>query len=181
MIRLNLLPPKEKKELKWADLNQLVIILSVWLLFFLLLSSLFLIGSYSYLSNLLKKQGVLIEIRQDDPKIQHLLELENKVQQANRKIERIYLKQKELILWVPLLEEISELIPGKLYLKTFIYQPNTNQISLSGQANTRDDLIRFENSLKQSPYFTEIKSPLSNLLKQTNIDFSFTLKPVGID
>jgi len=175
MLELNLLPSQEKKEVELANLSRLVASLSVWFLVSLIIFALLLASTFFYLSILLRAQNRLIEIRQNDPKTQRLVEIEGKIQQANRRINQIYLKQNDLILWIPLLEEIANLTPGGVYLTNFSYQLAENQIYLRGWANTRDNLLSFQNLLEESPFFVEIEAPLSNLLKQNDIDFSFTL------
>ncbi len=175
MLELNLLPPQEKKEAELANLTRLVTSLSIWFLAFLIIFTLLLASTFFYLSILLRAQNRLIEIRQSDPKAQRLVEIEKKIKQANSRLSQIHLKQKDLILWVPLLEEMAELTPGRIYLTSFSYQLAENQIYLSGWANTRDNLLTFQDSLEESPFFVEVEAPLSNLLKKSDIDFNFTL------
>jgi len=175
MLKLNLLPPRERKEMEWANLSSLATSLSAWFFVFLIIFALLSASTYFYLSILLRAQTRLLEIRQNDPKIQRLVEIEKKIKQANVRLRQINLKQEQLVLWIPLLEEIAEIIPPEIYLNSFSYQLTDDQIYLSGWADTRDNLLAFQNSLEESSSFVEVEAPLSNLLKQTDIDFSFTL------
>ena len=51
-------------------------------------------------------------------------------------------------------------------------------IFLSGKASTRRNLLAFEKELRESGYFIEIASPLSNIIEETNAPFTIrgTLK-----
>jgi len=49
-------------------------------------------------------------------------------------------------------------------------------VEISGIAETREDLINFEKNLKNDSSFSNIDSPVSDLLKSINADFSVTLK-----
>ena len=52
-------------------------------------------------------------------------------------------------------------------------------ISMTGNAATRSDLLLFEQYLRDSSRFQDITSPLTNIIQETNINFTFkgTLKP----
>ena len=51
--------------------------------------------------------------------------------------------------------------------------------SVTGNAATRNDLLLFEQYLRDSSRFQDITSPLTNIIQETNINFTFkgTLKP----
>ena len=72
--------------------------------------------------------------------------------------------------------KIEQITPRGLYLINFSYQASNNKVSLTGWAENRDKLLRFEKLLKETPYFGEVEAPLSNLIKQTDINFSFIIK-----
>lgn len=175
MLKLNLLPPQEKKKIEWANLSRLVISLSIWFIIFLTVFNLFLVGDLFFFSTLLDSQKKLLTVRETDPNVRHLIEIEEKIGQSNQLAKRIGQKQKDLILWLPLLEEMSQITPNGVYLTAFSYQTAQNQISLTGWADQRENLLLFQDSLKESPSFAEVESPLTNLLKQRDINFNFTL------
>lgn len=176
MLRLNLLPPQDKKRIELANLNSLVVFLSFCFLSILVISALVLSSISFYLSDLLRDQDELIAERQNDLRIQQSVEIEEKIKQANQRVNQIYLKQKDLVLWTSLLEELAKITPTGVYLTGFSYQLTNSQINLSGWADQRDELLLFQNSLESNPHFAEIEAPLSNLFKQNDIDFSFTLR-----
>jgi hypothetical protein len=49
------------------------------------------------------------------------------------------------------------------------------QVFLFGTADTRDDLILFDEALKREDCFSEVKLPLSNLLSQKDVAFQFDI------
>lgn len=178
MIKLNLLPPQEKREVELIDFNYLITSLGFWFLFFLMIFSLLLVSTYFSLFIFLKTQSLLIETKQNDEEIQNLIEIEENIKQANEQINKVHLKQKELIIWTPILEELSQIVPRGIYMTGFYYQTNTDQISISGWADRRETLLSFQKSLEESPCFIEVQSPLANLIKQDNINFSFNFLPI---
>jgi len=177
MFKVNLLPPQEKKKLELAELSRLLIFSAVRLVIILAIFILVLVNTYFCLRILINTQNDLIEIRQSDERAQRQAEVEEKIQRLNQDARKIYLKQNDLVLWIPILEDLSKIIPSGIYLINFSYRTSAGQIDLNGWASNRDKLLAFENSLKESSYFKDLESPLTNLIKQTDINFSFTLKP----
>jgi len=178
MLKLNLLPSQDKKDLELAKISRLIASLAVWILIFLIIFILLLVSTYFSLSILLDEQKKLIEIRQSDPRTQDMLEIEEKIRQTNQIVKQVYLKQEEMILWTPLLEKMTKIVPSGIYLTNFSYRAVDNQITLNGWANWRENLLYFQESLEENSFFKEVEAPLSNLIKQRNIDFIFTIKPV---
>ncbi len=175
MLKINLLPPQEKKELEIANFNRLLFSLFAWILLSLVIFSLLLTSSYFYLSILLEEQGKLIEVRQQDRKIQRLAELEQGIEQTNQRLDKIVNLQGKLTLWSPILEQIAQITPSEVYLTNFVYQPSVNEINVNGWASARASLLLFQKNLEQSDSFASIDAPLANLIKQSNINFSFIL------
>lgn len=175
MIKLNLLSPAEKKDLRIIEFNRLIFSLTGWLLIILVIFSIFLASAFLSLSILLKEQTNLITIRENEPQMQNLLEIEEKIKRTNQVIKQIDSKQQQMVLWTPLLEGLTKIVPTGVCLTTLSYQSNSDQIILNGWADRRESLLHFQKSLEESSFFTEVETPLANLVKEKDIDFSFTL------
>ena len=52
---------------------------------------------------------------------------------------------------------------------------NQSSIAISGNALTRDNLVAFERSLEADPQFTKVVLPVSNLARDTDINFNITM------
>jgi len=177
MLKLNLLPPQEKEVLKWDRLNRLLVFHFVWLFVLLGIFVILLVNTLFYLYILVNSQEEMIKIKQSDEKIILLTKKEEEIIRRNKELEQISSKQEEFILWTPILEETSVITPQGIYLENFSYQNMSDQVRISGWANTRSRLVKFDTLLRTNPYFTEVESPLTNLIKQTDINFSFTFEP----
>lgn len=181
MLRINLLPSQEKKSLKLADLNKMVVSLMTRIAAILLIGMFLLVNTYFCLYIMLKDQTRLIDVRSNDAKIQALVDLEKVIKEDNRKLEQVLVKQDESILWTPILEELSKITAQGVYLTSLSYQKSLGYIHITGWANTRDGLLVFEEALEANPLFSEIEAPLSNLIKQNDITFTFSLRSTAID
>ncbi len=69
--------------------------------------------------------------------------------------------------------EITQLIPPGNTLYSLAIDKTTNNVELTGFSLRRDDLLKLQKNLENSKLFTEINSPLANLLKKENINFQF--------
>jgi len=177
MFKINLLPPQERKRLELTKFSFLLISFGIRLVIILIIFVIILITTYFSLLILVKSQDNSIEARQNDEKVQYQIEIEEKIKKVNQEANNIFIKQSEIIVWTPILEELSRINPNGLYLINFSYRSSSEQIDITGWAKDRDGLLKFEEMLKESSYFQEVESPLSNLIKQTDINFSFTVKP----
>ncbi|PIV10100.1 MAG: hypothetical protein COS49_02355 [Candidatus Portnoybacteria bacterium CG03_land_8_20_14_0_80_41_10] len=172
MFKLNLLPPAEKKELKLTELNNLILSLAGQILILLLIFNLFLGSTFFCLSILLKEQKNLIAVKESNPQMQDLLEIEEKIKQTNQIIKQVNLGQTKAILWTPVFEEITKIVSNDIYLTNFSYQSDSNLVTLNGWANQRENLLYLQKLLEENSFFKEVKVPLSNLIKEKNIDFN---------
>ncbi|MEA2113133.1 MAG: hypothetical protein U9P63_00525 [Patescibacteria group bacterium] len=178
MIKLNLLPLKEKQEAKLDSFIRWLAFLVVPVSVFLLIFILFLVSAFFSLLIMLKAQEKAIKIQEDNFKTQKLLEIEEKIAGINQIITQVHSKQNETISWTLILEEISEITLRDVYLVNLSYDKSKNIIRLNGWAEKRQHVLFMEKLLEKSPLFEHIDSPLSNLIKQDNVDFNFSFRPV---
>lgn len=174
MIKLNLLPSANKKKLELANLKRLTFSLMARIFIVLIVFTFILTSIFFYVSMLVRYQEQLIENKQEDAEMQQLLEMEEKISIANKKIIRV---NDKLIYWTEIMEELTKLVPSDIHLTGFHYESKRNEIHLSGWAPTRDKFLSFQEALEKNSLFDGVEVPLSNLLKQENINFDFILKP----
>lgn len=178
MIKLNLLPPAYKKNLELTGLRRIFLsliarIFAVLFIFLIILSSMFL-----YLSILVRYQEQLIKNEEQDARMKELLTMEETIAVANEKINRVFGNCNERVYWTGLMEKFVGLVPVNIYLTEFHYGAENNELRLSGWASNRNAFLSFQKALESSSLFGEINIPLANLLKQENVNFNFTLKPI---
>lgn len=82
-----------------------------------------------------------------------------------------------------LIRAVEEKTPQGITFKAF--QMNTakrgaDTLLVQGVAATREDLVRFKNTLKEVPLFEKVEIPIADLARDTSLPFSITitLKPM---
>ena len=93
----------------------------------------------------------------------------------NKKIKSIAKIQEEFIPWSKLFIVLSKKVPAGISLSKIDVNQDTKTLTVSGYSETRADFLAFKNSLENDPLFTNIESPVSNILKQTAIDFTLQI------
>ncbi|MFH1129386.1 MAG: hypothetical protein V1686_01465 [Patescibacteria group bacterium] len=175
MIKLNLLPPEQKKRLKLHFIEYNVIFLSFFIVFLLLIVVLFL-GGFLMFSNI--KSGLINqEIVFEQSRIiqtNTIKGIEKKVKELNSELldlEKISKNQSDFY------QILSSIIPELLF-KVNIYNleisAETRRITIIGFASAREDLLEIKQKLESSSRYREIDFPISNLTNPKNIDFRFS-------
>lgn len=75
---------------------------------------------------------------------------------------------------VDALLELNKLIPSGASLQVLSFDNVGRRVIMSGVAASRNDIVIFEDRLKQSALFEKLESLLSNFLESANANFSFT-------
>ena len=72
------------------------------------------------------------------------------------------------------LSRVSNITPASISLSALNVDAGSKKITLSGQAQTREDIVVMENKIKKSEYFENLDSPLTNYLQKNNPSFNFS-------
>lgn len=181
MPELNILPPTEKKDLslerfyRWLVFygNALIAIFLAFTALLFLIWFFILIQLKSYTANLEKTKTSF-----------HGQDIENQqksVDELNARLEKIAAIQNNHRFYSPLLIHLATIVPAGARLDAMIINEQ-NQVIISGYAPQRNHLLLLKETLGKSPFFEKINNPLSNLTKQTEINFSFrfNIKPTAL-
>lgn len=174
MLTLNLLPPKEKENLKLTKINRLIIFYS-GIIFVLLLIFIILISStLLFLTIQLKVIEKLVALEEKSPFSLATKNKEKEITLVNQKLKMIDKIQSDHQKYSIILEDLAKMIPPGAQLSSFSFDNQTKKASLLGYALERNSLLVLKESLEKFPKFTALESPISNLLKQKDINFRFS-------
>lgn len=173
---INLLPPEEKEILRQEKSWKLILILGILSLIFLISFALILFSIKIYLQSQLDFQKTLVKLEEERAKTFGIKNLQSEIAALNQNLSKLNSFYQRQISLTEILEKISKILPPEIYLNNFTYQRNTLQISLSGFAPSRENLLEFKKKLEEEKSFKEVYFPPQNWLKTTNIDFFLTFK-----
>lgn len=177
-IKLNLLPPQEKEAIAVDRAHRWIIfygsaILGILLIFIVLLGTIWL-----YLAIQLKTVSVNLNSSQAGLQGQDLKTQQDLIAQLNKDLVEMDVLQKNHKLYSKFLIALTELIPAGARLNGLDIN-DKEEVIMEGFAQRRDQVIFLKDSLEKSALFSNVESPLSNLVKQADINFyfKFNLRP----
>lgn len=175
---MNLLPLAEKQKLLDEKKLKQVMILSLVFFFFLICLTLILFSIQINLrSQLAFKQAILAQ-KEREFESSEAKGLEEEIIFFNRIFVDISSFNQEKFLVSDILAELSKTIPNGISLANFSFQKQGKEISLSGNALTREDLLALKKNLEENENFQEVYFPASNWINPVDINFlaKFTSK-----
>lgn len=162
MIEVNLLPKITKKNIEknaiYTELanNMIVIGLAVGLLTILLL-----VTNRWINFNVIKMQTAQFNTKDD-----------TEIRQINSELNQIEAMQKDYIKWSRVATDFWRLVPAGVRLSAVTIDKETSRLEISGIADKRDDFLHFKDNLERADLVEKVDSPITNILRQTDVDFS---------
>ena len=161
MIKINLLPTKRKPPRKVTELQKQLIIgvvilggVSAGMAFY------FISLNNTIEARTREKAAALAEIARQDNMLKEVKNVEEERKKVTDKIGVIEQLKKNQQGPVRLLDEVSRAIP--MTVDIISMTESSGNISVTGEAFTNDDVVKFVDRLKASPYFTDV------FLQETN-------------
>ncbi len=170
-IYLNLLPPLKKKGLQK----------SLFLAFFQTLSIVLFVVTVALVGTLLLVRNQMLAGYQDLKQRSAVASsgtaatIMADIKQTNLFLKDINGLQTQFIPWAEVTENITSLIPASARLESLEFDAAGN-VRLQGFAASREDALAMLKKFKETPYLTDVVSPLSNILQKENINFDFSMK-----
>ncbi len=175
MINLNLLPLQEKDELNREKTQRWIIFYGVNIIGLMLIFAALLAIIWFYISIQLKAANKDLTSIQTGFQGADLKTQQEKTTALNTTISKISLTQKSQKNYSNFLASLANLVPAGIRLDAISIDKDGNGI-LNGYAQKRDQVISFKDQLEKSSLFNSVENPLSNLVKQTDINFYFNFK-----
>ncbi len=188
----NLLPPIQKEELKNEKISKKVVLILFLIFLGLVILIAIILGLYFYANKKVNFVNNKILMAQEKLKTPQLQEIKSKIDVANQNLSKIAAIKREQVSASIVLEKLISTIPGKIFLKNFLFQNSFKdtedtetkavnriffaKIKISGIAQDREALLFFKKSLDQSNAFKEVYFEPISWIKPKNADFSVDFK-----
>ncbi len=155
MIKINLLPTKKKPPKKVIDLQQQLLLAFLVIVLVLIAMGYFWKRQKDQIESL-KKAKVAAEtrIREQDNVLKEVKNVEDERKKVAEKIEVIERLKRNQAGPVRLLDEVSKALPRGVNLTTLA--ESSNGVNIEGEAFSNDDVVRFVDHLKASPFLSDV-------------------------
>lgn len=176
MLNLNLLPPNEKRDFRYELHRRVVSFFGFWLFIYGVIFGVLALPAYFF------AVFQLVEVeRSRDAEIAALKAsgggvIEEKINAFNQRLRFLVKREEERQSVVPLIAGVFSEIPKGVDVSLFKLDIRRGEAILLGKAKTRDALLRFITALRADSMVGSVSSPVSNIIKEEDIDFSLNLK-----
>lgn len=176
MLNLNLLPPNEKRDFRYELYRRAVFFFGFWLFIYGVIFGVLALPAYFF------AVFQLAEVeRSRDAEIASLRaseggSIEDKIKAFNRRLQFLVKREEEGQSVVSLTAGVFSEIPEGVNVSLFKLDMRRREAVLLGKAKTRDALLRFITALRADSMVESVSSPVSNIIKGEDIDFSLNLR-----
>ncbi|MCA9361572.1 hypothetical protein KC845_03380 [Candidatus Kaiserbacteria bacterium] len=173
---INLIPPEAQKSIRREYRMRALSVWSIFIALGLVLSTVLLLPAYVLISG---QSDVYATAYNDaENQVEEFKEIEKKITESNQVAKEL----QALEVAVPISEYI-EVVKNSANTGILITSFNTNigdaksgdSISIAGEADNRQVLSEYKNSLEETGYFVRVELPLSSLASETDIKFTMQL------
>jgi len=174
MININIISPREKKNV--VSIKAYYIIKKIIFYLFSLLLIVATVLGFTYL--LLKNNKLSVEQQLEQEKLiaqeAKLSSTEEIIKELNSQLKTVEQIQGKYILWTNLIKDFSNSVPDGIELHTTLIDRITKQVKITGLAQNREILLSFQETMKEFTYFDNVVYPISNLIEKENINFEIS-------
>ncbi|KKS83253.1 MAG: hypothetical protein UV60_C0046G0002 [Parcubacteria group bacterium GW2011_GWA2_43_11] len=168
----NLLPKEQKKVLEQEYYVRLATVVALTLAGAVIIGCVALVPAYMQVAGEMRLSEETYELHQKD--VEDNNSLVEEVSQSLSMLTFLEEKYSQEKL-TTLLDEIFKERPSGITITGFSYKRYDSVLALQGIASTRDLVVPFARALEANQYFEKAPVPISNLAKNTNLDFSLSI------
>jgi type IV pilus assembly protein PilN len=169
MIRINLLPTKKRAPKKVIALQQQLLLGALVIVLVMIVMAYFWKRQSDRIAALQQeKTAAEARVREQDAVLKEVKNVEEERKKVAGKIEIIEALKKNQAGPVRLLDEISRALPAGVNISSL--GESSNNITLDGEAFTNDDIVRFVENLKASPFLAQVMLLETSQMKREGID-----------
>lgn len=189
MIKINLLSPLDKENLKWEKINNLL----GQSIFAVFVAEAFFVAVFFFCMEYLKMEEGIVNADLSAINVQEntreVAKMEAGLKQLSGKIDAIDSIQQNHLGWSSLVEDIADMIPEGVklesvssYKEAVVVDPKAKPvepveeryvIAIAGNAKTREGLLELEDNLKKSELFTGLEYDDANYVESKDINFHY--------
>lgn len=176
MLTLNLLPNHFRHEYIFEKKKRFTVFLCIVISLILIAFNALLFSTYLFLTIGEKAARDTIDAQQSTDVVKRLTEIEKEIRTANGKIGTLVNAQGVIVPIAPIVEKTAGLIGSGAYMESLSLDTKTGAVNMTGFAATREAVLAIAQRLSESDFVDpqSIRNPVKNILKEKDIDFTFS-------
>lgn len=171
---MNFLPEEDKRKIKKEYLRRLFVVIGIFSFFAISIGIILLLSFTIFLKDQehnLERQLAVSEERLLRGKIENTISL---AEEINTKISLLDSGQKNVGEKSAFIKIILGEKTNKIKINDFFF--DNGKILIQGLSENRQDFLSFIDSLRKKKEFKKVESPISNLIKERDIEFKLTIE-----
>ncbi len=176
----NLIPRERQKKTKKEFFRRFFVVFGIAISFLLCVQIIFSFVSYFFINSSVENIDDQLFSTKKLAEKKGLVFFEKETKGLNNLLKEFNKNEKKLVLASEKINNVLVNVPSSIKVKKMLFDgPNKNdsaRMLIIGTAQTRDVFVSFLDKLRKKEYFESIESPVSNLLKERNLDFSITIE-----
>ncbi len=176
MLTINLLPPKESKELKSEIKKRLINFLLGGVIFSIIVFLLTLFSTFLYLKIQISVLHDEVKLESGTDQAKKVIKSENDIKGLNDRLKNLNSVKLQVQPVGTFLDKFASLLPFGAHLNNISFNVASNQLVFDGFAETRQIVLDLIDKLKSAPFLKDVNSPLANLINEANINWTMTAK-----
>lgn len=168
MVTLNLLPPREKSEVRLLYILQFTKSCLSLLLFITIIGAVVISTAFFTLETDFYPMVSGTTLMQRDTK-----DFSQEVRRLNMELRAIKEIQEGGVEWSKVLIQFTETIPDDIQITSLVLNKTSLKVNIRGKAKTREDVLAFQDNLENFPLFSDVIGPVSNILYPKDVEFQF--------
>jgi len=177
---INLLPLKDKTEIKKEYLTRLAVVFSISVSLSVLAAIVLLLPSFFVINIQEKNYKKQISFLEQRLSLSDATGITPAIDDLNFKLNLLKDSQNDGQQISEIIEKIISKMPSGNKIEAFFYDKkgktaDNAKIKIKGFSDTREELLKFTKILEAEGEFLDVESSVSNLLKENNIDFNLII------
>jgi hypothetical protein len=169
---LNILPASQKIENRFYVMRTVIFRLGLLCGALIISGAIFLLPSYFLAS--FQRDEILAQVSYEEanPLRQHATDIDKSLTSSLNEIRTLRNALLTNRFISVMFSTLLSNTPSGIHISHVEFDADTLAFNFSGQAARRSDILDFQKYLKSIPYISDVVSPLSNITKESNIDFT---------
>ncbi len=177
-MAINLLPRDYQNELNGERVKRFIVVAGLAVFLIIAVNILLLSPLWFLFVAQEKELARELEALKHSQTFLDITDIESKIAGLDAEVENFLAQEKNLFKLTPVIGAILDHRPagigvsGLSYVSADKNKGQPSRISISGIARSREDLLNFFQAGEKDPIFKKVNSPISNLLKEADFDYS---------
>lgn len=175
MLKFNLLPPKEKTNIRFILWTRVARAIGFGLGSVLLVGLVFLMPTFFFIASQEGDLDRLIQVERQRMQRAGIADRLNQVKAINQLTTRVNAELTPSNSPFELTRDLLKIVPPDIAFTSFRYDPASSLVAINGFSPKRSTFLTFLHAVEAHPRVKAVASPVSNIIEEANVKFTLSV------